>query len=211
MSAAPPLAALNAAHARLLAQHKIQFDFVAHKAQRIALPHWLEALLHALGGFLQALGPLVTVTFWAILILGAVAILTLVARGVLGARWPWRRRPRAKSSTPAEWRPQAQAARALLADADRLAAEGRFDEAVHLLLFRSIDDIEDKRPRLVRPAQTARDIAALGALPAAARGAFAEIVAAVERSLFGGLPVGPHGFARCRIAYEAFAFPTVWT
>ena len=36
----------------------------------------------------------------------------------------------------------------------RRAAEGRYDEAAHILLFRSIDDIEEKRPRLVAPAFT---------------------------------------------------------
>ena len=34
-------------------------------------------------------------------------------------------------------------ARAQLDDADRLAEQARFDEAIHLLLFRSIDDIAE--------------------------------------------------------------------
>ena len=49
---------------------------------------------------------------------------------------------------------EAGAARARLADADALAAAGRFAEAVHLLLYRSVDDISDRRPGLVRPAMT---------------------------------------------------------
>jgi len=85
-----------------------------------------------------------------------------------------------------------------------------FDEAAHLLLFRSIDDIEDRRPRLVRPALTARDIAALDAVPPAARGAFSQIGSAVERSLFGGQALDAAAFVACRAAYEAFAFDKAW-
>jgi hypothetical protein len=204
-------AALRAAHAHVLAQHRTQFEFVAFRQPELNIPPWLQAFLHGLGEFLSAFSQVMVFAFLAILGLAIFAILVLIARGLLGARWPWRRKRRAAAASREAWRPEAQAARALLADADRLAAEGRFDEAAHLLLFRSIDDIEDRRPRLVSPAQTARDIAALAAVPTAARAAFAEIVAAVERSLFGGRPVGPDGFARCRTAYEAFAFPTAWT
>jgi hypothetical protein len=67
------------------------------------------------------------------------------------------------------WRPDAAVARVLLADADALAAKGRYAEAAHLLLRRSVQDIEGSRPRLVRPALTSRDIAAHPGLPDAAR------------------------------------------
>ncbi|MGH7024830.1 MAG: DUF4129 domain-containing protein, partial [Caulobacteraceae bacterium] len=134
----------------------------------------------------------------------------LILRELMGVRFPFRRRPRAPKVRPADWRPEAFKARALLADADRLAAEGRYDEAAHLLLLRGIDDIEEKRPRLVKPALTARDIAALEAVPGPARGAFSKIAAAVERSLFGGQVLDAAAFAACRAAYEAFAFGDAW-
>ena len=60
------------------------------------------------------------------------------------------------------------------------------------------------------PALTARDIAGLEALPSGARGAFAQIAADVERSLFGGQALDAETFARRRADYEAFAFPQVW-
>lgn len=106
-----------------------------------------------------------------------------------------------------EWRPDAVMAKALLADADRLAAEGRFDEAVHLLLRRSFDDIADTRPDWLTPASTAREIARLAALPAAARSAFGVIAGEVERSRYALSPLGPPDWTRARAAYADFAVP----
>jgi hypothetical protein len=99
----------------------------------------------------------------------------------------------------------------LLAQADELAAQGLYAEAAHHLLLHSIQDVEDHRPRAIRPALTARDIAALDQLPPTPREAFTRIAQAVERSLFGGRPLDKEGFAECRSAYEAFAFEGGWS
>jgi hypothetical protein len=107
-------------------------------------------------------------------------------------------------------RPPARRARALLEEADALAAAGRFDEAAHVLLYRTIDDLEGRRPRAVRPALTSRDIAALEVIPPPARGAFAVIAEVVERSFFGGRRLDAGAFAACRQAYEAFVSPQSW-
>ena len=66
------------------------------------------------------------------------------------------------------------------------------------------------RPRAVRPALTARDIARLDSLPAAARAPFSLIAEVVERSFFGGREVDAGAFAECRRAYESFALPEAW-
>jgi hypothetical protein len=100
---------------------------------------------------------------------------------------------------------------ALLSDADRLAGEGRYAEAIHLLLFRSIEDIDAKRPHAVKPALTSRDILELQALPSAARRALSRLVTTVEWSFFGGRPVDATDFSACRRAYEEFAFPESWS
>jgi hypothetical protein len=101
-------------------------------------------------------------------------------------------------------------ARALLDEADRLAAAGRYAEAVRLILHRSIEDIEGHRPRLVRPAYTAREIGRLSDIPDNARNVFVGIAGVVEKSFFGGQGLDAAGFADCRKAYEAFAFPGAW-
>ena len=97
------------------------------------------------------------------------------------------------------------AALALLEDADRLAAEGRFDEATHLLLKRSVGQIAAARPDLLEPSSTAREIAELPALSEAARGAFALIAGRVERSLFALRRLSVDDWDAARAAYADFA------
>lgn len=203
--------ALAAAHARLMNDHALQFDFTPVPTNpKFVEPEWLKILGGWIGGAAKFLAPYAIYLFWIGVGAALLAILYLIVREVMGARFPLRRRRAPPRLRPADWRPEVFKARALLADADRLAGEGRFDEAAHLLLFRSIDDIDDKRPRLVKPALTARDIGSLEAVPSAARGAFSQIAAAVERSLFGGQALDAAAFAACRAAYEAFAFGEAW-
>jgi hypothetical protein len=192
--------ALARAHAGLLRQSDLQFDFAAFKPP--LPPDWLKPLIE----LLQALAPVFKWVFWIGLALGVGAILLFVGRELLATRFPsLRRKP--KVLIEPEWRPAVACARTLLEDADRLAAAGRFGEAVRLILFRSIEDIDARWPGQVRPALTSRDIAALEILPGAARGAFSGIAQVVEHSLFGGEPVDSAQFAACRGAYEAFALP----
>jgi hypothetical protein len=199
-------------HDRLLADRRLQFDFPAAPAPPSPhWPKWLEDLGHFLARVLAAIFPVLKILFWAGVALALLLVLFVIVREIAGSRFPrWRRGARART-TVADWRPDAEKARALLADADALAAAGDYDGAVHLILLTSIDDIEGRRPRLLRPALTARDIADLEALPASARGAFAEMTRIVERSLFGGRPAGADGFARCRADYQAFVLDEAWS
>jgi hypothetical protein len=194
---------LAAAHRAMLQAKGLQFDFTSYRPPEP--PGWLEGLAKALA----AMAPVLKVLFWAGLAAAAVLILYLIARELVGARL--RRRPRKPKAAAAEsWRPEPARARALLEDADRLAAEGRYDEAAHLILHRSIDDFSGRRPGQVRPALTSRDIGGLAAMPAGARAAFGRIAQAVEASFFAARPLDAAGFVRCRQAYERFAFPEVW-
>lgn len=101
--------------------------------------------------------------------------------------------------------PDREEALALLEDADRLAAEGDYDGAVHLLLNRSVGQIARARPDLVVPSSTARELSRQEALPLAARGAFGIIATAVERSLFALQRLGQDDWQAARGAYSAFA------
>ena len=104
-----------------------------------------------------------------------------------------------------EWALDTSETLALLEDADRLAAEGRFDEATHLLLRRSVGQIAAARPDLLEPSTTAREIAALQALPDGARRAFAVIAGRVERSLFALRSLSADDWNSARAAYADFA------
>jgi hypothetical protein len=200
-----------AAHARLLADPTLQFSFTPiPRPPDFRAPPWLKAILDWIGGVAKAVAPVAIDLFWIGVGVAVAAVVFLIVRELMGARGPrLRRRVRTRPS-PADWRPEVLKARALLEDADRLAAAGRYDEAAHLLLLRGVDDIEDRRPRLVKPALTARDIAGLSEVPEPARGAFGAIAAVVETSLFGGRSLDGEAYARCRAAYEAFAFPKAW-
>ena len=197
-------ARLASAHARLLQDNTIQLSFVSYRDPPV--PDWAAAF----GRWLQSALPVLQGGFWVVLGGAGLVILGFLVREFLLYRRPTRRKAAALTLGSDEWRPDASRARALLEDADRLAGQGLFAEAAHVLLFRSIDDIQQKRPRLIVPALTSRDIASLEALPGAAKAAFGLIANHVEVSAFGGRGVDANGFAACRAAYAAFAFPETW-
>lgn len=194
----------EAAHAAVAGDPSLQFE-VAAIPPPPTMPDWLAALFN----FIGELGPLLRVVFWIGIAAIVLAILWFIGREMLRIRFPERHKPSAPSGE-GDWRPAPGAALALLSDADALAEQGRYDEAVHLILLRSIGDIDGRLPNTVRPALTARDIAGLQRLPATARPAFSLIARAVEASLFGGRAVDRAAFTECRQAYEAFAFPGAW-
>lgn len=119
------------------------------------------------------------------------------------------RRQRAAAADEDEWQPDRAASLALLEDADRLAAEGQFDEATRLLLQRSVGHIAEARPDWVEPSSTARELAALPALPDAARTAFRVIAERVERSLFALRALERTDWEAARAAYAEFALARI--
>lgn len=192
---------LAQAHAALLKTKGIQFDF---EAEAVAEPpDWLRELVQSLA----FLGPILKVLFWGGLVAGALLLAWFLIREFVPDGAFSRRRA---TAPVADWRPAPEQARALLEDADRLAGEGRYADAIHLLLFRSIDELSGRRPGAVKPALTSRDIATLEVLPPGARAAFARLAQAVETSFFGGRPAGAEAFSQARSDYEAFAFAEGW-
>ena len=164
------------------------------------LGKWLRDLLEPLGRTLGLSWPVIQNILLALAALGAAWLLwRLVLQPLLARRRAGRPVPEP------EWLPARASAIALLADADRLAGEGRFGEAAHLLLQRSVGHIADARPHWLHPASTAREIASLPQLPARARGAFAEIAARVERSLFALRTLDGADWQAARAAYADFA------
>ncbi|MBQ0771433.1 MAG: hypothetical protein KBT59_06280 [Sphingomonadales bacterium] len=144
-----------------------------------------------------------------------IVLLVLLAAGVLTLIWvivapyveQWRGR---KPTVEESWQPQPDAAHALLSEAEALAAAGRFDQAVRLLLHRSIADIEQRRPDLLQPSSTSREIERFDSLPEAPRAMFAVIAGQVERGLFAALPIDESGWQASRDAYAGFALKDTW-
>ena len=180
--------------------------------EKIETPDWFKQLSEFLGDLFSPLGDGLTALGRAIGVSGQVLTWLAVAIGVaVLAYLVWRllasyqlRRRDAEQAAP-DWTPDTGEALALLEDADRLAAEGRYDEATHLLLKRSVGQIAAARPDLLEPSSTAREIAELPALPQAARGAFTTIAERVERSLFALRRLSADDWHAARAAYAEFA------
>jgi len=214
------------AHRALKADTSIQFDLQAVPPPARP-PEWLRALFHGIGEVLRPVGklfdwigsfmpnaPYARILLWTVLALAALALLWMVYERFRHGEWrlPRRRRALAVSEDEDEpaWAPEAAPARSWLSEADALADQGLYAEAVHHLLFRSVEDLARRRPRLVRPALTSRELAAAEAVPSTARELFARIAGLVERSLFGGRPVGEPDWTEARAAYADYALPRTW-
>ena len=203
------------AHARHLIDlvnktHDLQTRFTAPDKVDPKTMEGLQKFFEGLGNFINATQALFAPLgwgLWVILFLLVAAIigflLSPVVQMFITTRFE-RLFARDHLRADAPWRPTKAAVTALLHDIDALAAAGQYDEAVHLLLVRSVADINAFRPDLVRLHYSARDICTHPLLPDGARPAFRQIVAWVEKSYFAGIPVGKAGFDSCRAAYLAF-------
>lgn len=190
----------DAAHRALRSDSSIQFDFPWFMSDKPVVPDWLKSLLDAV----RWIGDGWTVITWLTIGIAVVAFAWALHRSLRA--WLLNRRGQddALAHKPG-WSPEAATARALLDEADGLAASGAYDRAVRLLLHRSVEDIERWRGDPLRPSLTSRDIARIDALPDAARAVFGRIVADVERSLFAGHPLGEADWTRARADYAGFA------
>ena len=189
------------------ADEAIQFAPVTVPTKPPREPGWLDAVLKWLGEAFEPVGRALGMSWpvfrWVLLAIAIAAIALLVWR-MLAPALGWRPKPKFEAEEET-WAPTTGDALALLEDADALAAQGRFDEATHLLLQRSVGQIAAARPDLVEPATTARELAALGALPDGARAAFGTIAGRVERSLFALRALGADDWQAARAAYAEFA------
>lgn len=148
--------------------------------------------------------------FWVLVAIGAALLVYMVVKSII-EREPREARAEIVEREVAKWRPAEREARALLAEADAMAEAGRFDEAARLLLHRSLEDIAKRKPKLLRPALTSREIALAPLLPDAVRAAFEAMAAPVERSLFGGRALDRDAWEGARAAYGDFALPKAWS
>ena len=188
------------AHAELRADQSLQFQMDGLAPQQPP-PQWLEPLFR----FLEAIAPFLVYVFWAGVAI-VVALILYVIVGEIMRRMPGRKEQVApeQPSAPA-YRPAYARAKALLDEADRLAAQGRYSEAARVLLHRSIEDLEQVFNLAIGPGLTSREIARLDPLSPQGRDVFSGIARAVEMSLFGGRALGANDFAQCREAYASFA------
>lgn len=192
----------------LRADEDIQFAEVEIPEMPPRDPTWLEEVLRWLAELFKPVGRLLAESWpvlqWVLLALAIAALIYLIVN-LVDPEFFRRRRKAAVTEDDPGWRPDETQTQALLEDADRLAAQGRFDEATHLLLQRSVGQIAQVRPDLVEPSSTARELAALQWLPDTARSAFGIISERVERSLFALRSLDKADWETARAAYADFA------
>ena len=176
-------------------------------------PDWLIALGNFLAPIFNFLGYILVPLFWGVVILVVLGVLYFLFGEALNARFGKDGKGKLEDGDDVlvDIRPDEAAARGLLERADALARKGQFAEAVHLLLFHSIQDIQSRLENSVPRSLTAREIGGLERLPARAKAALGPIIRIVEGSFFGGRDVDETGWQSARSSYEDFAFGEEWT
>jgi hypothetical protein len=139
-------------------------------------------------------------------LLKALFWLAVAAAALLALAWLWRalsglRRDVAAPAAPGS--PAPRVGRAPLVAAEALAAEGRFAEAIHVLLLRTLEALAARRGALA-PSATSREILRGVALGGDARSALEGLVVAVEVSHFGGAVPGEADWRSCLDAFHRF-------
>ena len=90
-------------------------------------------------------------------------------------------------------------------DADELASQGRFADAIHTLLLRTLHELASQNLVRVTPAMTSREILARVNLGADAREALSGLIVAVEQTWFGDDVPQLDDYQRCRAQFDRFA------
>jgi len=111
------------------------------------------------------------------------------------------------------WTPEADAAagaaaktpETVLAAADDLARQGRFVDAMHVLLLQGLADIRRHLDEQFADSLTSREILRSTKLSEQGRGSLRDIISRVEWTYFGEHPAGAADYAACRSSFDALA------
>jgi len=144
---------------------------------------------------LGVLAPLATLVLYVLIGAAVLLILSWIVLEAVNRRRGREPGPGAKAE-PGEEGETAPERDAVLDDASRLAAEGRYGEAIHVLLLVAIRQLAERSRVTLPPSRTSRELVRLLPLGAESRETFAELVRSVELSLFGGVAAGPEDYER---------------
>jgi hypothetical protein len=89
--------------------------------------------------------------------------------------------------------------------ADELADQGRFVEAMHVLLLQGLDEMRTRLDLRFADSLTSREIVTRSSAPADAKTALREIIQWVERAYFGDHPADRSDYDACRRSFLALA------
>jgi hypothetical protein len=145
----------------------------------------------------------VRVLLWIAVICGAAALAYYI-RGILPAGGLARSSAWDAPSEPSAFG-ETQGAAQAQATADDLARQGRFVEAIHVLLLQGLDEMRRRLDQRFADSLTSREIMRRAKVSSGARAALRDIVDWVERAYFGAHPAGAEDYAACRKSFVAFA------
>jgi Domain of unknown function (DUF4129) len=167
------------------------------KIEESKTPEWLKTLGKILGPIMRVLG-------WALLTAIVLALIYYAANAA--GDWRFRRKEKGpddqNTMAPVDF--GGSRAQDWLRDAEAMAAEGRYAEAVHFLLFSSFDDIRRRLQAVLKPAWTSREILRDVPMRPTATAALNVLVETVEDSEFAGRDISADDFRRCRDTYARF-------
>jgi hypothetical protein len=98
--------------------------------------------------------------------------------------------------------PNSQTAEQKTEQADALARDGRFAEAMHALLLQSVAEIRGRLDARIADSLTSREILRRVRLTAEGASALREIILSVEWTYFGEHPADASDYGRCRQHFE---------
>ena len=152
-------------------------------------------------------GAVLSLMQWALLALLVVVVLAalaMVAREPLDARL---RPPSGTSGPPLDPERRPADPRVLLEEADRLAAAGRYAEAMHCVLLAAMAMLAGKADRTARETDslTSWEVLRGASLAAPRTQALRDLVVRVERAWFGHGPAGDDDYRKVRSSFDAFA------
>lgn len=192
---APPLlAALAAAVPDLRQAPEVARRILSDAAYQTALPPGAPFTVFDLP--LGPLALLLRALFWAAVVVGALLLVAWVRRRL--------RLPTLDLAAPRPAAAPAELRHAPLQAAERLAAQGRFGEAIHALLLRTFEVLAQHRRTPLAPSFTSREILERIPVPGEARAALGGLVAAVEVSHFGPARPGEEEYRSCLGAFHRF-------
>jgi hypothetical protein len=150
-------------------------------------------------------GDVGTYLLWVLIVAGGVLlvfyILNEIPLLVKRARAGNRQGPRSVSRSETE-EMVGPASEGLLEETDRLASQGDYGDAVHVLLLRILEDLRSHLGPELRPSLTSREIVKHVTLPDDGASALGRIVNVAERSHFGGRAPSELEYRACRENFQ---------
>jgi hypothetical protein len=145
--------------------------------------------------------PLPAEALWLV-IAGALGVLLYAFRDMIPI-WRWGQGGAWTSDDAGPGGVEARAPAAVLGAADDLAADGRFVEAMHVLLLQGLADIRRGLDEQFADSLTSREILRSTRLSEAGRGSLRDIINRVEWTYFGEHPAALPDYVACRASFNA--------